>query len=61
MTSLKWATIMGAFFSAHAFLKKRTLKAAVEWGLWGGILSVFPIWFFFMTKYTLYSHSIKKF
>jgi hypothetical protein len=55
---MKWAGVIGAFFSLHAFIKKRTLRAALRaWGF-GTSLSGFPIWSFFMTRHNYFQNTI---
>jgi hypothetical protein len=54
MKSLKWGTFVGAFFSLHTYIKKRSFKKAGRVFAIGTMIGWFPFMAIFMTKHNFY-------
>ena len=61
LTSIKWGVGLGGFFALHTYFKKRDIKNSIFWFFGGTILTGFPLWGFFMMKYSFYSIGLRKF
>ena len=61
ITSIKWGVGLGGFFALHTYFKKRDLKNSIFWFFGGTVLTGFPLWGFFMLKYSFYSIGLRKF
>ena len=59
--AIKWGAAIGSFLALHAFIKHRSAKKSLESFIWGTMFSGFPIWAFFMAKYSFYQDSIDQY